>query len=144
MAIFFFNDDITFTLKYKRLLKNWIKYVIEKHNFKLGELNFIFTSERNILTINTTYLNHTYLTDIITFPYTTDNIISSDIYICIPVVRSNAQKYNQTFSDELNRIMIHGVLHLIGYNDSNEEETIEMRKAEDKCLLVLKEMENAK
>ncbi|MDD2198048.1 MAG: rRNA maturation RNase YbeY [Bacteroidales bacterium] len=144
MAIFFFNDDINFTLKDKRLFKGWIKKIIEVNNFKLGDINFIFTSESKILDINTTYLNHTYLTDIITFPYTTDKIISSDIYICIPVVRSNAQKYNQSFSDELNRIMIHGVLHLIGYNDSNEEETIEMRKAEDKCLLVLKEMENAK
>ncbi len=144
MAIHFFNDDITFTLKYKRLLKEWINIIIEKHNYIVGEINFIFTSERNILLINKTYLNHTYLTDIITFPYTTDKIISSDIYICIPVVRSNAQKYKQTFFDELNRIMIHGVLHLLGYNDSNEDETKEMRKAEDGCLLVLKEMYNAK
>lgn len=144
MAILFFNDDISFTLKNKRLLKRWIKKIIEINNYQLGEINIIFTSERNILSINTTYLNHTYLTDIITFPYSTQRIISSDIYICIPVVRSNAQKYSQTFSDELNRIMIHGVLHLIGYNDSTGKEKKEMRKAEDESLLVLKEMYNVK
>lgn len=144
MAILFFNDDINFTLKHKRLLKRWIKNIIEINNYSLGQINIIFTSEKNILLINTTYLNHTHLTDIITFPYTTDRVISSDIYICIPVVRSNAQLYNQIFSDELNRIIIHGVLHLVGYNDSNEKEKKEMRKAEDQSLHLLKEMYNVK
>lgn len=144
MAILFFNDDITFIPNNKRLLKRWIKNIIEINNYQLGEINIVFTSERNILSINSTYLNHSYLTDIITFPYTSGRIISSDIYICIPVVKSNAQKYNQTFFDELNRIMIHGVLHLVGYNDSTEKEKNEMRKAEDESLLLLKEMYNVK
>jgi rRNA maturation RNase YbeY len=144
VAVYFFTEDIAFKINQKQIIKKWIKYIIESREFKLGDINYIFTSEEKILAINKSYLNHNYLTDIITFPYSIGKIISSDIYICIPVVKINAQNYQQKFSDELNRVIAHGVLHLIGYNDSTKAEEKVMRKAEDESLLVLKEMYNAK
>jgi len=144
VPIYFFNDDFKFSLKGRRTIRNWLTQIIENSNYSVGEINIIFTSENRILSINREYLNHNYLTDIITFPYTTGNIVSSDIYICIPVVKFNAHKFNQLFSQELNRVIVHGVLHLIGYNDSTENQIKQMRKAEDDCLLKLKEINNAK
>lgn len=144
MAVYFFTEDIAFNFNQKQIFKQWIKYIVESRDFILGDINYIFTSEDKILAINKAYLNHNYLTDIITFPYSIGRIISSDIYICIPVVKINAQNYQQTFSDELNRVIAHGVLHLVGFNDSTKAEEKIMRKAEDESLLVLKEMCNAK
>lgn len=131
MAINFFSEDITFRVTEKKKIKNWIQSVIEKYKFKVGDVNYIFTSEHRILEINNQYLGHNYFTDIITFPYSEGNKISADIFISIPTVKSNALKYSNSFELELNRVMVHGVLHLVGFNDYTNEEIIEMRKAED-------------
>jgi rRNA maturation RNase YbeY len=131
VAINYFNEDIKFNLKNKKLLKNWIKSVITYYGFETGAINFIFCSDQEILRINKEFLNHNYFTDIITFPYTENKKISADIFISIPTVEHNSQNFNQPFSQELNRVMVHGVLHLVGYNDSTEEEKLAMRKLEE-------------
>lgn len=131
MAINFFSEDITFRVTEKKKIKNWIQSVIEKYKYKVGDVNYIFTSEQRILEINNQFLGHNFFTDIITFPYSEGKKISADIFISIPTVKSNALKYSNSFEHELNRVMVHGVLHLVGFNDYTNEEIIEMRKAED-------------
>lgn len=131
MAINFFSEDITFRVTEKKKIKNWIQSVIEKYKYKVGDVNYIFTSEQRILEINNQFLGHNFFTDIITFPYSEGKKISADIFISIPTVKSNALKYSNSFEHELNRVMVHGVLHLVGFNDHTHEEVIEMRKAED-------------
>lgn len=137
MAIKFFTENISFKLSDKKKIKNWIKFVIENYKYSVGDINFIFTSEEQILEINLRYLNHDYYTDIITFPYSEGNLLSADIYISIPTVRTNAQSYNESFSTELNRVMVHGVLHLIGFEDTTESERNNMRTEENQWLNVL-------
>lgn len=137
MAIHFFNEDISQPDIDKRQLKDWIKKVVKGHSKKLGELNYIFTSDDNILKVNKTYLQHDYYTDVITFDYTNADKIAGDIFISIDTVRSNAVKFNQAIPDELNRVIIHGVLHLIGFKDKSEEDAKEMRLQEDKALKIL-------
>lgn len=139
MAINFYNNKISFKLNNKRILKAWIKNVVIFYKKKVGDINFIFTSEEEILDINQKYLNHNFLTDIITFPYVEDPIISADIYICIDIVKSNAIDFNQKFSQELNRVIVHGVLHMLGFNDHNSTEQHEMRGAENFWLNKLNE-----
>lgn len=131
MAISFFTEDISFTLKKKREIKKRIKSVIVFHKKTIGEINIIFTSEEKILQINRQFLNHNYFTDIITFPYTEGKLLSADIFICIPTVKSNAKTFNQTFEIELNRVIVHGVLHLLGFNDKTLDEKTEMREQEN-------------
>lgn len=131
MAINFFSEDIAFRITVKKKIKNWIQTVIENYKYKVGDVSYIFTSEQRILEINNQYLGHNYFTDIITFPYSEGNKISADIFISIPTVKSNALKFSNSFEHELNRVMVHGVLHLVGFNDHTNEEIIEMRKAED-------------
>ncbi len=142
MAINFFQQDCNFSPPQKQLTKNWIKKVVQTHGFKLGTINYIFCSDDEILRINLQYLNHNYFTDIITFPYKEGNIISSDMYISIDTVRSNSEKYKQNFYDELNRVMIHGVLHLVGFNDKTKGEKEKMRREEEVCLNIFTTLKN--
>ena len=142
MAINFFHQDCDFSLPQKQLTKKWIKNVIQSNGFKLGTINYIFCSDKEILKINLEYLNHNYYTDIITFPYIQNNIISSDIFISIDTVRSNSEKYKQNFANELNRVIIHGVLHLVGFKDKSPEEIAGMRREEEKCLKFFTELKN--
>ena len=106
----------------------------EKRGFKVGEISYIFCSDDYLLDINKTYLKHDFYTDIITFDYTDAKKISGDLYISIDRVRDNAQELNLGFEQELHRVIIHGVLHLLGLKDKTEEEAKEMRKAEEECL----------
>ena len=140
MAINFFNQDIHFTLNNKRKVKKWIKDIITSHGYKIDTINYIFCSDPKILEINIQYLNHNYYTDIITFPLTEEDIISADIFISVETVKSNAKKFNTNFSDELNRVIIHGVLHLLGFNDYTDEEKHTMRANEDKYLHFLESL----
>lgn len=134
MAIHFFTEDIQFNLPKKRIISSWIKHVISSHQFKVGELSFIFVSNKKILSINKEYLNHDYFTDIITFNYCQNDQLSGDIFISIDTVKENAKEYSVTFENELNRVIIHGVLHLLGFNDSTLEEKEEMRNQENLAL----------
>ncbi len=117
-------------------ISRWISAVALKHDFQVGELNYLFCSDEYILEINNQYLNHDYFTDIITFDYTLNNVISGDIIISLDTVRSNSIKFNKTFDDELLRVVIHGVLHLCRYKDKSPEEALKMRELEDDALLM--------
>jgi probable rRNA maturation factor len=107
---------------------------IENENKVSGEINFILCSDKYILQINQQFLNHDYYTDVITFNYCEDNNISGDIFISIERVHENANDFKVSFENELLRVMIHGVLHLIGYSDESDEEKKNMHKKEDEYL----------
>lgn len=138
MAINYFSQDIDFILKGKCDTRRWIAKVIHLFHFKAGDINYIFVSNNYILEINKKFLGHDYFTDIITFDNSEKkDIISGDIYISIETVKSNAEKYDVTFDNELKRVMIHGILHLIGFNDHTDEEKVVMREKEESCLKLL-------
>lgn len=130
----FFNQSISFKLKEKTKLKQWIKAVTEKEKHQLGQINYIFCTDDELLEINIRHLNHNTLTDIITFDYTKGKIIHSDIYISIERVTENAKKFKVTFEEELHRVMIHGILHLCGYKDKTKTDAELMRKKENGAL----------
>ncbi len=137
MAIYFFSENIEMPSIDRKQIKIWVKEVGLVHSKYLGEINYIFTSEENILKVNQDYLQHDYYTDVITFDYSEGRKISGDIYISTETVKTNAQKYNQDYTTELNRVIIHGVLHLIGFKDKMLEEEQEMRIQENKALILL-------
>lgn len=130
----FYTEDIDFLFKKKRLTSKWIKVVAESEHKKAGNISIIFCSDKYELNINLTYLGHDYYTDVITFDYCEDNIISGDLFISIDTVRDNASYYGSTFEDELDRVIIHGVLHLIGYDDHTDDEQKVMRDKENQYL----------
>lgn len=135
MAINFFVEEIPFKLSNKRNLKNWISRITLYEGKKIGNINYIFASDNYILEINRQYLQHNYFTDIITFNYNEGEIINGDIFISVDTVSANAEKYNNSsFENELYRVIIHGILHLIGYDDKNEESQKIMRNMEDSSL----------
>ena len=122
-------DD--FEIAHNSKLKTWIKSVIRKERSTLDELNFIFCDDKYLLEKNKTFLNHDTLTDIITFDYSEKNTVKGDVFISIERVKENALVYKVSFENELQRVIIHGVLHLLGYKDNNEKQKREMRKKED-------------
>lgn len=129
-----FNYETDFKLSNERSYYEWITTLCSSEGFKLGELNYIFCGDTYLLNINQTYLKHDDYTDIITFDYTTGKVVSGDIYISIDRVKENASLFTVSFENELLRIMAHGVLHLIGYQDKSEAHTIEMRAKEDEKI----------
>jgi probable rRNA maturation factor len=129
--------ETTFNLKGKRKLSNWIKSILLGEEKKLSEINFIFCNDEYLLEINKKHLNHDYYTDVISFDNSSNNIISGEIYISIDRIKQNATSNNVDFSNELHRIMIHGVLHFIGYKDKTQSEKIKMTAKEDYCLSLL-------
>lgn len=134
-SINFFTEDIDFTLRQKIKLRNWIKSTVEENQYKLAVINYIFTSDNHLLTINKEYLDHDTYTDVITFNQSTDpKILEADIYISIERIKENAKKLNLPTNDELHRVMIHGVLHLLGFTDKEESEKEVMRKKENHYL----------
>ncbi len=132
---FHFNGlDQTLDIQQSKL-SNWIiKCIRELSKKKLDELNYIFCDDSYLLSINKKFLKHDTLTDIITFNYNTDNYINGEIYISIERVRENAIQLSQNFDIELKRVIIHGVLHLIGYDDKSREDKAKMREQEDYCI----------
>ena len=137
--IHFFNEDIDFSLAHPHIHAEWISSIIASHQYSLTEINYIFCSDEYLLQINQEHLKHDYYTDIITFDNSEEvKVIESDIFISIDRVKENAEDQNNSFEDELNRVMIHGVLHLLGYKDKTGEEKKEMREKEDACLSLLK------
>jgi probable rRNA maturation factor len=131
----FFTEDIDFSIPLPRKTSNWLKAALIQEKKELKELNYIFCSDDYLLQINKNYLNHSTLTDIVTFDTSeVKNQIAGDIFISIPRVKENAKKFSVSFKDELNRVMIHGVLHLVGYPDKSKEAKVRMRKKEDAYL----------
>lgn len=115
------------------LIQLWINKSVIEHELSMGEINFIFVNDDELLEINKKYLNHDYYTDVISFPLS-DNLVEGDIYISVDRVVENAIKFNQEFKKELLRVMIHGVLHFLGQDDKDDVSKEIMRKKENECL----------
>lgn len=126
-----FYEDIHPLKLQKTLIKKYIKVLINKEINIFGDISIIFCSDKYLLDINIEYLNHNYFTDIITFNYVEGNTISGDLFISIDRVKENAMEFNTSWIKELYRVVFHGVLHLVGYNDKTAEEKKLMRKKED-------------
>jgi probable rRNA maturation factor len=120
-----------FDLKKKAVVRSWLERVMSAHHYYPGQVDFIYCSDNYLLEINKEYLSHDDFTDIITFNYNIGQQISGDIFISVDRVTENAADLNLPFEKELARVMIHGVLHLLGYNDKSPEEQEKMRTAED-------------
>ena len=129
MIKYLYNTD--FKLENEKTISSWIINVIDEEKKELGEINFYFCDDNELLESNTKYLNHEQYTDILTFDYSEKNSISADIMISVDRVQENSSIFDQKFEDELHRVIIHGILHIIGYNDKTEEEKKLMRKKED-------------
>mgnify|MGYP003398091142 FL=1 len=112
----------------------WIARVAEKHGKRIGNVNYIFCTDDEILDVNRQYLHHDYYTDIITFDYCANDILSGDIYISLDTVASNAEGLEKDPDEELHRVLIHGILHLVGINDKGPGEREIMEHAEDEAL----------
>ena len=134
MPITFQVEKIKFNLKKKFTIKQWIAKVLQLEKKQVGQINFLFTNDEEILKKNIQFLKHNTYTDIITFNYCKDKIINGDIIISIDRVKENAEKFKSDFEEELKRVLIHGVLHLCGYNDKKTADTELMRKKENWAL----------
>ena len=132
--IFYFFEDTDFLFKGKTLNNKWLKLVAESEIRRIGQINIIFCSDNYILDVNQQYLQHDYFTDIITFDYCEGDHLSGDLFISVDSVRENSIEYGTEFNDELNRVIVHGILHLIGYDDHCDEDIVQMRKKEDYYL----------
>ena len=136
----YFNEDVNFVLKQKLLNNRWLKTVAGSEIKRLGNINIIFCSDNYILDVNLKYLQHDYFTDIITFDYCEKDILNGDLFISIDSVKDNAEHYGTEFENELFRVMVHGLLHLIGYDDHTPEDIAVMRSKEDYYLSVREQL----
>lgn len=130
----YFVQDTDFKFVKRRLNNSWLKLVAESEVRKLGDINIIFCSDNYILDVNMKYLQHDYFTDIITFDYCEGNVLSGDLFISVDSVRENSVFFKTEFTDELNRVIVHGLLHLIGYDDHTPEDQKVMREKENYYL----------
>ena len=137
MSIKYFNEDVPLTKIKKRRTSNWIKETILLEEKIVGDVSFIFCSDNYLLEVNKKYLTHDYYTDIITFDYVEGELISGDIFISTDRVKENAKEFSTTMENELNRILIHGILHLLGYKDKIKKDKELMTFKEDYYLNVL-------
>jgi len=129
-----FYEEINFRVRDWRKKKEFIRKVIEEENKIPGDLCFIFTNDRILQEINIKYLGRSYYTDIITFDYVNNNIISGDAYISCETVNRNAKNYNVSYENEILRVMIHGVMHLCGYKDKTKKDKVKMKSREEHYL----------
>lgn len=134
IMVSYFFEDTNFKFNRRRLTSQWLKFTAESEIKRIGQVNIIFCSDNYILDINQKYLQHDYFTDIITFDYCEGKTLSGDLFISVDTVRENALFYGTEFDDELNRVIVHGLLHLIGYDDHSEEDQKTMRSKEDYYL----------
>lgn len=134
--IYFHLEEVEFQIGNEEILQEWLTGVIVTEQKELEEINYIFCSDEYLLKVNQDYLDHDYYTDIITFPYRYQPI-KSDIFISVDRVIDNAQKHDSTTSQELHRVMVHGLLHMLGYDDHSDEDVKQMRQKEDHYLAIL-------
>ncbi|MBO7572826.1 MAG: rRNA maturation RNase YbeY [Bacteroidales bacterium] len=142
MAIEFFCEDVEKPRVKYIALKKWIKDVIESHKKSVGKIEYVFCSDEYLLKMNNEFLKHDYYTDVITFDNSEGNKISGEVYISVDRVAENAKSYG-TEDTEIFRVIIHAVLHMLGYDDKTPEAQTEMRAMEDKCL-AMPEFNNCK
>ena len=145
----FSSKDTDFKLTRQKVLKDWIKKILNIHSLKVGDINYLLTNDEEVLKVNKEFLGHDYYTDIITFDTSdydpeqeSDDVVSADIVISVDTVRANAVEYGVSFEEELHRVIIHGILHLVGYDDHNDEDRAEMRDQENCALELLKGYES--
>ena len=134
MSIRFASQDIDFELPQAEKVKKWIMQVILRREKRVGNISYLFCDDEYLLGVNQRFLNHDTYTDIITFDYVLADIISGDIMISVDRVGENAEKYGVPFEQELHRVVIHGVLHLLGQGDKSDAEATEMRRQEEDAL----------
>ena len=132
-----FNSETSFTLKNQNKLVKWIGDVVSSEGFQVGEINYIFCDDSYLNKINQEFLNHDTFTDVISFDYTLGKEVGGDIFISIERVIENAEKFNEVFENELHRVMIHGILHFIGYKDKTKKDKTLMRTKEDEKIFIL-------
>lgn len=137
MAITFTIETENFKLKERLRLRKWLKGVIENEKKKVGEIGYLFCDDKYLIEVNRQYLQHDTYTDIITFPYNEGDVVSGDILISVERVEENAKKFGVEFESELHRVMVHGVLHLLGQGDKTEKEAKKMHQREDEALKLL-------
>lgn len=123
----------------EKLVINWLEKLSLSYEKEIGELTYYFCNDTYILDANRKYLSHDYYTDVITFDASQDNILFADILISVDTVKSNAEKFQVPFLQELHRVLAHAVLHLVGFDDKNKEMQEQMRLEEEKALIMLKE-----
>ena|SRR5579859_7594032 len=139
---FFYEED--FKLKNQKKTVAWIKESARREKREAGDINYIFCSDNYLLKLNQEFLSHQTYTDVITFDYSKGRIISGEIYISLDRVKENSRQFNETLQNELLRVMIHGVLHLMGYKDKRGAEKAIMREKEEACLSLWKKMFHVK
>lgn len=135
----FYNQSLEFKFPNKIKTRQWLRQVVEletKREKNIRNLAFIFCSDDEILEVNSKYLNHNYLTDVITFNYNDGNKISGDVFIGLNTVKENSEIYSVTFEEELRRVIVHSVLHLLNYDDATEDQQKIMRGREDYYLSI--------
>lgn len=132
--VYFFYEKRGFSLEKRGELKSFIEGLFKKEKKSLSSINYIFCSDKRLLEINRTYLQHDYLTDIITFDLSEGPATTAEVYISVDRVRENARTNQVSFKNELHRVIFHGALHLCGYKDKKKEETAQMRLKEDQYL----------
>ncbi|HPT08898.1 MAG TPA: rRNA maturation RNase YbeY [Bacteroidales bacterium] len=131
----FFTENVRFNIKRKNEIRQWLHGVIEKEGGQCGTLTYIFCNDEYLSNLNNRFLKHTTLTDILTFQTNgKEEAIAGEIFISVDRVTENAEKYHVNFEEELRRVMVHGVLHLLGYKDKMKDEKVKMRQKED-CYL---------
>jgi rRNA maturation RNase YbeY len=129
-----FNYEVEFQLHSEEKTSEWLSRAIQLENCKEGDINYIFCDDDYLHHLNVEFLNHDTYTDIISFDYTVGKELHGDVFISIDRVKENAENFNQTFEDELRRVMVHGILHYCGYKDKSEEEAKIMRDKENHYL----------
>jgi rRNA maturation RNase YbeY len=136
MAIAYYTEKVKLPKQFKRRqTSQWINQVASDCGKSTGNIVYLFCDDEKMLEINRQYLQHDYYTDIITFDYTENNKISGDIFISLETVKTNAEKFKTNYEEELHRVIIHGILHLCGYNDKTAEDKKRMRAKEDEALI---------
>lgn len=139
-VIFFANDDASFQWHDEKIVIDWLNQIAAKNNNKISSLSYVFCSDEKLLAINKKYLDHNTYTDIISFDLSDSKEIDGEIYISVDRVSANAKEYAVSFEGELCRVLAHGLLHLLGYNDKNEGQQQEMSDKESMCLSLLSEV----
>lgn len=129
-----YYNNVKFRLGKTKGIKDWIKKVIRSEGKQPGDLSFIFSGKEEMLEMNIEFLGHDYHTDVITFDYSNNSIAEGEIYLGIDTIRVNAKRYGIGIREEVMRVMVHGVLHILGYDDGDEKAVIEMRAKEDEYI----------
>ncbi len=136
MSIRFASQNIDFELPQDEKVKKWVSQVVQLRGKRVGNISYLFCDDEHLLGVNQQFLNHDTYTDIITFDYVVADLISGDIMISVDRVGENAEKFGVPFEQELHRVVIHGVLHLLGQGDKSDAEAVEMRRQEEETLVL--------